>query len=246
MKFERTLIEKIRQAQRIVFFTGAGVSQESGIPTFRDGPNSVWQHFDPEVYATVPGFDKNPTKVWEWYWERRQTFKALKPNAAHHVIAAWQEKIQNVTVITQNIDGFHQRAGSQFVLELHGSLAMDKCRAHGHIIEHDVNSALKEHPSCEQCGSLLRPDVVWFGEALPNVAYDQAVIACFNCDVFICIGCSMDIFPAANLPYNASYSGAYLVQININSTDLNELADCNLLGRAGEVMPALWQAVYED
>ncbi len=246
MKFERTLIEKIRQAQRIVFFTGAGVSQESGIPTFRDGPNSVWQHFDPEVYATVPGFDKNPTKVWEWYWERRQTFKALKPNAAHHVIAAWQEKIQKVTVITQNIDGFHQRAGSQSVIELHGSLAMDKCRANGHSFKHDGNSVFDEHPSCAECGSLLRPDVVWFGEALPDVAYYQAEMDCSNCDVLICIGCSMDIYPAANLPYTAIASGAYLIQINLNSTNLNEVANCNLRGKAGEIMPALWQAVYEN
>lgn len=129
MKFESTLIEQLRQAQRIVFFTGAGASQESGIPTFRDGPSSIWQHFDPEIYATVLGFDNNPSKVWEWYWDRRQAFKALEPNAAHHVIAAWQEKTEDITVITQNIDGFHQRAGNQSVIELHGSLAMDKCRS---------------------------------------------------------------------------------------------------------------------
>ena len=245
MKFERTVIEKLRQAQRIVFFTGAGVSQESGIPTFRDGPTSIWQYFDPEVYASVSGFDKNPTEVWEWYWERRQSFKTLNPNAAHNVISAWQEKVQHVTVITQNIDGFHQKAGSHSVIELHGSLAMDKCRAHGHSIEHDVNNSSKLQPMCIECGSLLRPDVVWFGEALPSDAYDQAEIMCFSCDVFICIGCSMDIYPAANLPYTASASGAYLIQVNPNPTDLNEVANCNLLGNAGEVLPALWQAVWE-
>ena len=244
MKFEQTLIEKLRQAQRIVFFTGAGVSQESGIPTFRDGLTSIWQHFDPELYATVAGFDNNPNKVWEWYWDRRQAFKALEPNAAHDVIAAWQDKAQEVTVITQNIDGFHQKAGSQSLIELHGSLTMDKCRAQGHAIEHNFNSTSKQQPSCTECGSLLRPDVVWFGEALPDEAYDQAEIASFNCDVFICIGCSMDIYPAANLPYNASASGAYLIQINPNATDLDETAHCNLYDNAGVVMPALWQAVW--
>jgi NAD-dependent deacetylase len=246
MKFEHTLIEKLRQAHRIVFFTGAGVSQESGIPTFRDGPTSIWKHFDPEVYATVPGFDNNPTEVWEWYWEQRQAFKALEPNAAHSIIAAWQKKVQNVTVITQNIDGFHQRAGNQSVIELHGSLAMDKCRAHGHSIEHEVNSASKTQPSCSECGSLLRPDVVWFGESLSDAAYDEAEMACFNCDVFICIGCSMNIYPAANLPYIASASGAYLVQVNPNLTNLDESAHCNLRGNAGEVMPALWKAVWKS
>ncbi len=245
MKFERTVIEKLRQAQRIVFFTGAGVSQESGIPTFRDGPTSIWQHFDPEIYASVTGFDKNPTEVWEWYWDRRQSFKTLNPNAAHNVISAWQEKVQHVTVITQNIDGFHQKAGSHSVIELHGSLAMDKCRANGHSIVHDVNNSSKLQPMCIECGSLLRPDVVWFGETLPIAAYDQAEIMCFNCDVFICIGCSMDIYPAANLPYTASASGSYLIQVNPNPTDLNEVANCNLLGNAGEVLPALWQAVWE-
>lgn len=244
MKFEQTLIETLRRAQRIVFFTGAGVSQESGIPTFREGPSSVWQHFDPEIYASLSGFDHNPSKVWEWYWERRQAFKILEPNAAHHVIAAWQEKAQQLTVITQNIDGFHQKAGSQSVIELHGSLAMDKCRAQGHTFKHDVDNASKAQPSCTECGSLLRPDVVWFGEALPDDAYDQAEVACFNCEVFVCIGCSMDVYPAAELPYNAAASGAYLIQINPNATDLDETAHCNLRGNAGVVMPALWQAVW--
>jgi NAD-dependent deacetylase len=196
------------------------------------------------IYASLPDFDNNPTQVWEWYWDRRQAFKALEPNAAHQVIAAWQEKVKDVTVITQNIDGFHQQAGNQSVIELHGSLAMNKCRAHGHAIKHDVNSASKKQSSCAECGSLLRPDVVWFGEALSDEAYNQAEIACFDCEVFICIGCSMDIYPAANLAFNASASGAYLIQINPNPTDLDEISECNLQGNAGVVMPALWQAVW--
>lgn len=246
MAFDNTLIQKLRQAQRIVFFTGAGASQESGIPTFRDGPNSVWQHFDPEIYASIEGFDQHPFEVWRWYWERRRDFKVLKPNPAHEVIAAWQHKASTVTVITQNIDGFHQSAGSLTVIELHGSLAMDKCRHNEHQFPHDFNRVSPEPLLCPECGGLLRPDVVWFGEMLPEAAFEQAEMASFNCDVFVSVGCSMDVYPAASLPYNASLSGAYVIQINPNRTDLDEVADCNLQGQAGQLLPALWQAVWGE
>lgn len=246
MEFEVKLIEKLRQAERIVFFTGAGASQESGIPTFRDGPSSIWQHFDPDIYASLDGFDSHPSEVWRWYWELRRDFRLLKPNLAHEVIAAWQHKTPSVRVITQNIDGFHQAAGSAKVIELHGSLMMDKCRSHGHQFLHDFEVVSSEQLLCAECGSLLRPDVVWFGEMLPEAAFEQAEMASFNCDVFVSVGCSMDVYPAASLPYNASVSGAYVIQINPNRTDLDAFADCNLRGLAGQVLPVLWQAVWGE
>ncbi len=245
MEFHTTLIEKLRQAQRIVFFTGAGVSQESGIPTFREGSNSGLKDFNPEIHASLEGFDKQPCEVWRWYWDRRRDFKLLKPNPAHEVIAGWQDKASTVTVITQNIDGFHQSAGSLSVIELHGSLAMDKCRHNEHRFLHDFDCVTPDQPLCAECGGLLRPDVVWFGERLPEQAFEQAEMVSLNCDVFVCIGCSMNVYPAANLPYKAAVHGAYLIQINPAPTDLDDFASCNLQGQAGEVLPALWQAVWE-
>lgn len=244
--FDQKLLERLRGAERIVFFTGAGASSESGIPTFREGPNSLWQNFDPAQYATLQGFDADPEKVWFWYAERRQQMRALSPNSTHHVIAAWQQKTPHVTVITQNIDGFHQRAGSREVIELHGTLMMDKCRQQGHKIAHDFEGALDAHPRCPECNSVLRPDVVWFSELLPEEAYDHAELMSFNCDVFISVGCSMEVYPAATLPFNAQRCGAYLVQINPDATELDAIADSNLYGKSGEILPMLWQAVWGD
>lgn len=245
MKFNSDLIQSLRQAQRIVFFTGAGISQESGIPTFREGTNTLWGHFDPRVYASLEGFDENPQQVWQWYDDRRQQLKQLQPNPAHCVIAAWQQHTYHVSVITQNIDGFHQQAGSQTVIELHGSLAWDKCRQQGHLYPYNFDMPTPHPLRCPECDSLLRPDVVWFSEALPEAAYELAEISSLQCDVFISIGCSMEIFPAANLPYNAVHTGVCLIQINPQKTILDNVANYNIHGKAGEVLPALWLAVWD-
>lgn len=245
MEFNPELLKRLRQTQRLVFFTGAGASRESGVPTFREGPNSLWTDFDPSIYATLSGFDNNPAKVWSWYCERRQQLKTLQPNPTHHVIAAWQRKA-SVTVITQNIDGFHQRAGSMDVIELHGSLLMDKCRDHGHRVAHDFDKPALEHPRCRECNCLLRPDVVWFAEALPEDAYDRAELESYNTEVFISIGCSMEIYPAASLPYAAKGCGAFVIQINPEQTELDGFAVYNLRGQSGEILQALWQAVWQE
>ena len=246
MKFNETVIKRLRQAETIVFFTGAGISQESGIPTFRDGAKSLWKDFDPDIYASVNGFDNDPSKVWQWYAERRQQVRVLEPNRAHFIIADWQHKAPHVTVITQNIDGFHQRAGSQNVIELHGSIARNQCRKNGHRFPHDFDHPTQQPPNCPECNSLLRPDVVWFGENLPEEAYSQAEMKSFNCDVLVSIGCSMEVFPAASLPYNAARCGAYLIQINTQATDLDTVAECNFQGKASEVLSALWCAVWNS
>lgn len=244
MHFDNDLIRRLRDAQRLVFFTGAGISRESGIPTFREGANKIWGDFDPELYASQRGFDAHPAKVWQWYSELRRQNQALQPNAAHHVVAAWQKKAKSVSVITQNIDGFHQRAGSREVIELHGNIGMDKCVRHSHQVMHDFDTKNTEPPQCEHCNSMLRPDIVWFDENLPMDAFNLAEEQSFNCDVFVCIGCSMKVYPAASMPVNAARCGAYLVQINPQKTLLDKIANRNLHGNAGEVLPALWYAVW--
>lgn len=245
MEFEAELIDKLRGAKRIVFFTGAGTSQESGIPTFRtDDPNSIWKHFDPELFASLEGFDKQPSEVWQWYWARRRELQLLKPNTTHKLIAAWERFTPSVTVITQNIDNFHQSAGSSTLIELHGNLLMDKCRNNNHRFIHDFESSSPEQPVCSVCGSLLRPDVVWFGERLPEKPFMDAEKVSMDCDVFVSIGCSISVYPAAELPYKAVMNGAYLLQINPVPTTLDSLADCSLHDTAGKVLLELWDAVW--
>ena len=244
MHFDYDLLRRLREAQQLVFFTGAGISRESNLPTFREGKNNVWGDFDPNLYASQQGFNDHPAKVWQWYSERRRQIQALQPNAGHHVIAAWQYKTPKVTVITQNIDGFHQRAGSLDVIELHGNIAMDKCVRHNHRFAHDFNNPTQQPPQCEYCNSMLRPDVVWFDEELPEDAFNMAHELSFNCEVFVCIGCSMEVYPAASMPINASRYGAYLIQINPQETLLDKIADHNLHHKAGDILPALWQAIW--
>ena len=246
MQFDDELITRLRQAQRVVFFTGAGASTESGVPTFRDSTNSFWVDFDVETFATASGFYANPARVWQWYAERCQQLQTLAPNPAHRVIAGWQDKAPSVTVITQNIDGLHQRAGSKEVIELHGNIATYKCFDHGHPAEHDASPSDALPPHCQLCGSLLRPDVVWFGEKLPAEAYEQAEHASYNSEVFISIGSSLEVYPAASLPLTASRCRAYLIQINPKVTMIDKFADCNLRGKAGEILPLLWQAVWQE
>ncbi|WP_262966125.1 SIR2 family NAD-dependent protein deacylase [Methylobacter psychrophilus] len=160
MQFDDKLVIPLREAQSIVFFTGAGASTESGVPTFRDSKNSFWVDFDVKTYATTSGFSANPARVWQWYAERCQQLQIVAPNPAHRVIAAWQAKAHSVSVVTQNIDGLHQRAGSKKVIELHGNLATYKCFDYGHPAEHQVRSSNELPPHCKFCGSLLRPDIV--------------------------------------------------------------------------------------
>ena len=243
MLFDDELLSRFRQAERLIFFTGAGASTESGIPTFRNSENSFWVDFDTSTFATEFGFWADPTRVWQWYRERRQQLQTLAPNPAHRVMAAWQDKAPYVSVITQNIDGFHQLAGSRNVIELHGNIANNKCIAFGHQI-HGVGIDVLTPPRCPQCDTLVRPDIVWFDEELKIEDYQRAEQLSFNSDVFVSIGCSMEIYPAAQLPVNASQSGAYLIQINPMETPLDSYVNCNLRGKAGEILPLLWEAVW--
>ena len=242
--FDEGFIKALREAENIVFFTGAGASAESGVPTFRAGTDSLWVDFDPDVYGTLDGFLNNPKKVWQWYKDQRQTMEALHPNIAHDVIARWQEKAPRVTVITQNIDNFHQDAGSDHVIELHGNIHHFRCLNDHPVVSASVNGA-EEPPLCEICGSLVRPDVVWFNEPLPQEAFDHAEMFSRESSVFIAVGCSMEVQPAAFLPAFAASGGAYLVQINPEASIFDKYAN-TLRGKAGEVLPQLWQAVWGE
>lgn len=232
------LIDRLRQARRVVFFTGAGVSAESGIPTFREAQTGLWARFRPEELASPEAFRENPQRVWDWYAWRRSACLAARPNPAHHAIAALQRQWPDSVLITQNVDGLHRRAGSVEPLELHGTLHRLACFACGRDAGDWPENPPPSVPRCA-CGGLLRPAVVWFGEALPAATLQRAVEASEAADLFVSIGTSAQVYPAAELPLLARRQGAWLVEVNPQPTPLSALADLCLHGAAGEVLPAL-------
>ena len=237
----------VRAAQRIVVFTGAGVSAESGIPTFRDALTGLWARFDPERLATEAGFRADPPLVWRWYAERRAAIARAQPNAAHRAIAACEAGGARVTVVTQNIDGLHARAGSRTVLELHGNILRVKCLegcGDPQRIEprHDWRADPRVPPACPRCGAPLRPDVVWFGELLPQDVCERAEQAAREADLMLVVGTSALVHPAAGLPLAAHAAGARVVVVNPAPTPIDARAAQVLRGAAGEVLPALLQS----
>ena len=236
------LAGRLAAARRIAVLTGSGVSAESGVPTFRDAQTGLWAKFRPEELATPGAFRRNPKLVWNWYAWRRELITAAEPNAAHHALAVMGRHLPSFTLITQNIDGLHQRAGSTGVIELHGNITRTKCFAEGVVVtawEHTNEVP----PRCPRCGALLRPDVVWFEEALPEAALRQAVSASEACDVFLCIGTSAIVHPAASLPLRALAAGATLVVINPAETPLHAKAQFVLTGTAAEVVPQILDCI---
>ncbi len=235
----------ISNARMVAALTGAGVSKESGIPTFRD-KDGLWSQYDMERYATLEGLLSNPRAVWEWYRDRYEEVKKAKPNSGHIALAELEgilvEKNQDFAVITQNIDGLHQRAGSQNVIEIHGSLYRARCMECGKVYDMDAVVKGKLPPYCE-CGGLIRPDVVMFGEPLPQDALERAIYYAQNSDVFLVIGTSAIVYPAASLPHIAKDSGAILIEINPDTTPVTSIADHVIRGTFGKVMPELTQAV---
>lgn len=232
------------EAQRLVVLTGAGVSAESGIPTFRDALTGLWARFDPERLATEAGFRADPALVWRWYAERRAAIGHAQPNPAHRAIAALETRGRPVAVVTQNIDGLHARAGSHQVLELHGNILRAKCLEGCGDPEridarYDWRHDPRTPPPCPRCGAPLRPDVVWFGELLPQDVYDRAEQAALRCDLMLVVGTSGLVHPAAGLPLLAREAGARIVVINPESTSLDRLAARVLHGPAGSVLPKL-------
>lgn len=225
-------------AQRVTVLTGAGVSKESGIPTFREAQTGLWAKYDPEKLATPEGFLNDPSLVWKWYDYRRQLVLKAQPNAGHIALVHLQD-IVPLRVVTQNVDGLHERAGSKDVIELHGNLLRYFCFDRRHPAKRDIPFGLDAPPTCEVCGSLLRPGVVWFGEALPPDAMNAAVASIRNSDLVMVIGTSGLVQPAASLPYIATECGAKVIEVNPDSTPVGDIADIFLRGPSGTVLPAL-------
>lgn len=232
------LIQAFNRAQRVAVLTGAGVSAESGVPTFREAQTGLWARFRPEDLATPDAFRRDPKLVWEWYRWRRGLVSGVEPNAGHRALADLEGRFPVFTLITQNVDDLHRRAGSRQVLELHGNLFRTKCFEEGVVVE--AGKEIGElPPRCPHCGGRLRPDVVWFGEWLPASVLEKAQAATAACGVFLSVGTSALVFPAAELPFLALRSGAVVVEINPQPTPLTELAHYSLRGAAGDVLPAL-------
>lgn len=221
---------------RVVVFTGAGISQESGIATFRS-PDGIWAKFKPEELANINAFMANPERVWQWYQYRRNVVNDALPNAGHLAIVELQKVFDRVDVITQNVDGLHIRAGSSRVYELHGSLLKHRCL--DCQSSYEISGDEEGVPHCPICGGLIRPGVVWFGEDLPEYEWERAVDATINCDLFLSIGTSTIVYPAAGLPFMAVREGKYVIEVNPERTEFTRYADLYLEGKAGEVLPML-------
>jgi NAD-dependent deacetylase len=251
MDFDRQMIGQLRGAQSIVVFTGAGVSQESGIPTFRDALTGLWEQYDAQRLATPLAFAKEPDLVWGWYEWRRALALRCRPNPAHLAIASMAGKVPWLTVITQNVDDLHERAGSTDVIHLHGSLHAPRCRQCGR--PHTLPAGIPDEPEggrrqmpplCIHCGSRIRPGVVWFGENLPAEGWRHSEAAVKACDVLFSIGTSSLVYPAAELPRKAVRNGACVIQVNPGATKLDIIARYILTGRAGDLMPALVESAW--
>jgi len=235
------VIEWIASSKYAVALTGAGVSAESGIPTFR-GRGGLWERFRPEELATPEAFALNPTKVWEWYKWRQEFVFSAKPGPTHIALAKLEEVGVIKCVITQNVDGLHQLAGSRNVIELHGSIRRVRCTkcAYRAALSSPVDVV---PPRCPVCGSLLRPDVVWFGEQLPAEEWSRALEEASRCDLMLVLGTSGVVYPAAYLPYVAKSRGAKVVEVNVEETPLSHIADVSIRAPAGEVMSRVVERV---
>jgi NAD-dependent deacetylase len=232
----------LRDAEHVVVLTGAGISAESGVPVFR-GPGGLWRQFRPEELATPEAFAQQPELVWEWYLWRRGRIAEAQPNAGHVTIAEWQRRRGDVTLLTQNVDGLHPRAGSGQAVELHGNLWRVKCAAQcGYTTLDDYRAAARTQLRCG-CGRWLRPDVVWFGEALNPQRLDEAFDAARRADLVLVVGTSAVVYPVAALPQVARRNRARLVEVNIDETPLTVHADAVLRGPAAEILPALQESL---
>ncbi|MCB2226596.1 MAG: NAD-dependent deacylase [Desulfarculaceae bacterium] len=225
----------LRQAQRVAVLTGAGISAESGVPTFR-GPGGLWENYRPEELATPQAFARDPELVWRWYHWRRGLIADCAPNPAHEALVALEKRGSDFTLITQNVDGLHRLAGSQRILELHGNLWWVRCTACGALYE-DRSLTGPDPPACRECGAMLRPHVVWFGENLDPDILENAWRAAAGCEVMLVIGTSAVVQPAAGLASVAKQAGAFVIEINLEPTPNSAEVDLSLMGKAGEILP---------
>lgn len=238
MQISQTLQKRLRSAQNVVALTGAGISAESGVPTFR-GENGIWKKMRPEELANFDAFMRNPKLVWEWYEYRRQLIHNVQPNAGHYALVEMERRYASFTLVTQNVDNLHQRAGNKHVVEMHGNIMRNKCmlceRYYTAVL--DLNPE-KGVPLCE-CGGYIRPDVVWFGELIPEQSLIDTNESLENCDLMFSIGTSGIVYPAASFPGIGKRNGAYVVEVNIERTILSSEMDEVLLGPSGKILPEL-------
>ena len=238
------LVRSLRKVERVAALTGAGVSQESGLRTFRDAQTGLWVQYKPTELASPEAFARDPKLVWDWYAWRREAIKGVRPNPGHYALADMAHHVPDFSLITQNVDGLHRMAGSPHVIELHGNIQRVKCSSCGQQAQ-TWEEADGNVPQCESCGGLLRPDVVWFGESLPRVELEAAVEAARACHVFFSIGTSGLVQPAASLAYAAHNKGAVVIEVNADPTPLTPKVDFALHGKSGEILPALVRAVWD-
>jgi NAD-dependent deacetylase len=231
------LRRRFASASRVVVLTGAGVSAESGVPTFRGGGNStVWKGMPFDVISSAEMVQRDLPSVWEWFDYRRNLMKSVQPNPAHVAIASWQDKFPELTLVTQNIDGLHYKAGSRDVIELHGNIWRARCVTCSLPVELNEDRSVD---ACVGCGDSMRPDVVLFGEMLPPGAYERAAAAASTCELCFVVGTSALVYPAANIPGIAKAANAYVVEVNPEETPLSNFCDEVLTGKAGDVLPLI-------
>ena len=230
-----SIAERICDFKKIVFVTGAGISQESGIPTFR-GNEGLWRNYDPMKLATIDAFYDDPELVWEWYNDRRKNILNAQPNEGHKAIAEL-EKYAEVVVLTQNIDGLHQRGGSSKVLELHGSIIKIKCTVCDY--NEEIESEISTVPPICKCENILRPDVVWFGEALPQDIWQEAMIHASQCDLMVIAGTSLVVSPANTLPLYAKQNNSFLLEINPENTEMSSEMNLTIRNSSAAALPEL-------
>ena len=231
------ILSRLEAAHSITVLTGAGVSAESGMPTFR-GPEGVWRNFRPDQLATPEAFENNPHLVWEWYDWRRKRLASIEPNAAHYALAEMKKWAPQFTLITQNIDGLHRKAGSQNILEIHGNLWKVSC-THCKAVTDNLAVPIDIPPTCQDCDGLLRPHVVWFGEMLPQAELRASQYASRACDLMFVIGTSGVVQPAASFAVLARQSDAYVVEINIEHTTLSGVVNQTCVGKASKILTRL-------
>lgn len=244
--FSDTLVDQLCRAERVAVLTGAGISAESGIPTFRD-PDGIWEKFNPQELANVRAFLDNPELVQGWYRHRREVAEGCAPNRGHEALAELEQMVPRFTLITQNVDDLHNRAGSRNVVELHGNITRNHCIdcERPASTEETASIAEGEAAECPACGGLIRPDVVWFGEMLPPDAVYRAQDATEGADVFLCVGTSAIVYPAARLPLMAKEAGAYTAEFNVEPSAITDQMHELAQGPAGEVLPRLVEAVQQ-
>ena len=236
----RAAATRLAGARRVVVYSGAGVSKESGIATFREPGTGLWARYDPMKLATAEAYARDPAFVWGWYMDRFGQIEQAQPNPGHIALVELAELVP-LTIVTQNIDGLHQRAGSRDVIELHGSAQRFKCLTERHtgLTLADLGGSDEAPPRCPHCGDIVRPDVVWFGEGLPPAALDRALELASRCEVLLAVGTSGVVYPAAMVPVLAQQAGAALIDVNPESDAIATMADWFLQGPGGEVLPRL-------